>query len=140
LVYYNGAALALIGANTPFTAAAGGINFTGEIADHSGFFTAGWYLDNLRGLGNGLAGNAAFLNGFLDGDTNNSGAVDAADASSPFISSAAMPFNQDVADDTFGYDLTHIGTVRGGAISNTQFDGWTVATGAGEGCAVQLVQ
>lgn len=37
-------------------------------------------------------------------------------------------FNQDVASDTFGYDLTHIGAVRGGAPTNDQFDDWTVGT------------
>ncbi|MBL4851715.1 MAG: hypothetical protein JKY90_05470 [Gammaproteobacteria bacterium] len=149
LVYYGGPGPEIMGpgnSNT-FNAAAGGINFTGEIQDRTGNFTAGWYLDNLRGLGNGLTGNAAFLNGFLDGNTNRDGnvtgggigIVDAADTNSPFIISAAMPFNLDVADDTFGYDLTHIGAVRGGAVTNTQFDGWTVATGNDDGFAVQFV-
>ena len=67
-------------------------------------------------------------------------AVDAADIGSPFVISDDGPggFNQDVAADTGGYDLTHIGAVRGGAVSNNQFDGWTVATGADEGFVVAL--
>jgi len=63
----------------------GGINFTGELVDRTNNFTAGWYLNNIRGIGNGLVGNAAFLNGFLDGDTNRDGVVDSADTISPFI-------------------------------------------------------
>jgi len=57
--------------------------------------------------------------------------VDSADTSSPFIigDDGEGGFNQDVADDAGGYDLTHIGAVRGGAVTNTQFDGWTVDTG-----------
>ncbi|MBL1431988.1 MAG: hypothetical protein COB94_000855 [Gammaproteobacteria bacterium] len=153
LVYYGGLGPEIMGAGNSgtFNPAAGGINFTGEIQDRSGFFTAGWYLNNLRGLGNGLIGNAAFLNGFLDGNTNMNGdatatppiavntVVDAADANSPFIINGATAFNQDVAEDTFGYDMTHVGAVRGGAITNVQFDGWTVATGVGEGFAVVQV-
>jgi len=84
------------------------------------------------------------LNGFLDGDTNNSGLlpsgtpdVTAEDTMSPFIISD-NPFNQDVASDTGGYDLTHIGAVRGGAVTNTQFDNWTVETENSDGFAVQL--
>jgi len=89
-------------------------------------FTAGWYLDNLRGVGNGLVADSTFLNAFLDGDTNQDGIVDSADTSSPFIISddGEGGFNQDVADDTGGYDLTHIGAVRGGAVTNTRY--WSV--------------
>jgi len=140
LVYYNGAGGALDIANTPFDSASGGFNFTGELEDRTENFTAGWYLNNLRGLGNGLVGNPTFLNAFLDGDTNQDGAVDAADTSSPFIigDDGEGGFNQDVAADTFGYDLTHIGAVRGGAVSNTQFDGWTVDTGPSDPFTVQV--
>ena len=140
LVYYNGAGPVLDSANTPFNSASGGFNFTGELVDRTENFTAGWYLDNLRGLGNGLLSNPGFLNGFLNGDTNQDGIVDAADASSPFIIGDDGPggFNQDVAGDTFGYDLTHVGAVRGGAVTNTQFDGWTVATGPFDSFTVQV--
>jgi len=140
VIYYNGAGPELPVANTTFDSASGGLNFTGELVDRTENFTAGWYLDNLRGIGNGLAGNADFLNGFLDGDTNNDGVVDAADTASPFIISddGEGGFNQDVADDTFGYDLTHIGAVRGGAITNTQFDNWTVDTGPLDPFTVQI--
>ena len=71
---------------------------------------------------------------------NQDGIVDAADASSPFIIGDDGPggFNQDVAGDTFGYDLTHVGAVRGGAVTNTQFDGWTVATGPFDSFTVQV--
>jgi len=85
LVYYNGAAGTLPIANTPFDSASGGLNFTGELVDRTENFTAGWYLDNLRGVGNGLLGDPTFLNGFLNGDTNQDGVLDSADASSPFI-------------------------------------------------------
>ena len=140
LVYYNGAGPVLDSANTPFNSASGGFNFTGELVDRTENFTAGWYLDNLRGLGNGLLSNPGFLNGFLNGDTNQDGIVDTADASSPFIIGDDGPggFNQDVAGDTFGYDLTHVGAVRGGAVTNTQFDGWTVATGPFDSFTVQV--
>jgi len=140
VVYYNGAGGALPAANTPFDAASGGFNFTGELVDRTENFTAGWYLNNLRGIGNGLAGDANFLNGFLDGDTNNDGVVDTADTNSPFIISddGEGGFNQDVAADTFGYDMTHIGAVRGGAVTNTQFDGWTVETGPDDSFTVQV--
>ena len=140
IVYYNGAGGELPGANTPFDSASGGLNFTGELVDRTENFTAGWYLNNLRGIGNGLAGDANFLNGFLDGDTNNDGVVDAADTASPFIISddGEGGFNQDVAADTFGYDLTHIGAVRGGAVTNTQFDNWTVDTGPFDPFTVQV--
>ena len=140
LVYYNGAGPVLDSANTPFNSASGGFNFTGELVDRTENFTAGWYLDNLRGLGNGLLSNPGFLNGFLNGDTNQDGIVDTADASSPFIIGDDGPggFNQDVAADTFGYDLTHVGAVRGGAVTNTQFDGWTVATGPFDSFTVQV--
>ena len=137
IVYYNGAGGALPAANTDFSAPAGGINFTGELVDRTQNFTAGWYLNNLRGIGNGLLGNSEFLNGFLDGDTNRDGVVDGADTNSPFII-ADNAFNQDVAADTFGYDLTHIGAVRGGAVTNTQFDNWTVDTGPDDSFTVQV--
>ena len=140
IVYYNGAGGELPGANTPFDAASGGLNFTGELVDRTENFTAGWYLNNLRGIGNGLVGDAGFLNGFLDGDTNNDGVVDGADTASPFVISddGEGGFNQDVAADTFGYDLTHIGAVRGGAETNTQFDNWTVDTGPFDPFTVQV--
>lgn len=140
IVYYNGAGPVLGIANTDFNVASGGLNFTGELVDRTANFTAGWYLNNIRGVGNGLAGNPAFLNGFLDGDTNNNGVVDADDTSSPFIigDDGVGGFNQDVAADTFGYDLTHNGAVRGGAVSNTQFDGWTVDTGPDSSFTVQV--
>ncbi|MEM9729738.1 MAG: hypothetical protein AAF997_14205, partial [Myxococcota bacterium] len=139
LVYYNGAGPALAGANTPFEPLAGGINFTGEIAERRNNFTAGWYLDNIRGLGNGLVADAGFLNGFLDGDTNLDGFVDGDDTRSPFIiaDDGFGGFNQDVAEDTGGYDLTHVGAVRGGAVTNTQFDDWTVGTLRTGGFTVQ---
>jgi len=139
-VYYNGAGPVLPFANEDFSAPAGGINFTGELVDRTQNFTAGWYLDNIRGVGNGLLGNTNFLNAFLDGDTNNDGVLDATDASSSFIIGDDGPggFNQDVAEDTFGYDLTHIGSVRGGAITNDQFDGWTVQTGPIDPFTVQV--
>ncbi|MEM1230958.1 MAG: hypothetical protein AAGI15_10505 [Pseudomonadota bacterium] len=142
LVYYNGAGGALPTANTAFNADAGGIQFTGELVKRPANFTAGWYLDNLRGLGNGLAANRDFLNGFLDGDTNFDGVVDVDDTRSSFIISDDGPggFNQDVADDTGGYDLTHVGAVRGGAVTNIQFDNWTVATRRSEGFTVRTVQ
>jgi len=83
-----------------------------------------------------LLGDPNFLNGFLDGDTNNDGTLDAADNGSPFII-ADNAFNADVAEDTFGYDLTHVGASRSGNPANgSQFDGWTVATGPGEGFLV----
>ena len=140
IVYYNGAGPALSIANTDFNVASGGINFTGELVDRTSNFTAGWYLNNIRGVGNGLAGNAAFLNGFLDGDTNRDGVVDTADTASPFIiaDDGVGGFNQDVAADTFGYDMTHIGAVRGGAVTNTQFDNWTVDTGPDGSFTVQV--
>ena len=139
LVYYNGAGGELGFSNTTFVAESGGINFTGEIANRAANFTAGWYLDNLRGVGNGLLGDATFLNGFLDGDTNNDGAVDASDTNSPFIINDDGPggFNQDVTADSGGYDMTHVGAVRGGAVSNVQFDNWTVSTGRSSGFTVR---
>lgn len=142
LVYYNGAGPELPIGNTPFAADSGGINFTGEITERAGNFTASWYLDNIRGVGNGLLGNPAFLNGFLDGDTNQDGVLDADDNGSPFIIADDGPggFNQDVAADTGGYDLTHVGAVRGGAVSNDQFDDWTVATRRSEGFVVRTTQ
>jgi len=122
LVYYNGAANPIV--------------FTGSLVDRSESFTSNWYLNNIGGIGNGLIGNPNFLNGFLDGDTNNDGVVDAADNGSPFII-ADNAFNSDVADDTFGYDMTHVGASRSGNPANaSQFDGWTVATGPGEGFLV----
>jgi len=154
LVYYGGPGPEIFGAGNSgtFNSAAGGINFTGEIRDRVGNFTAGWYLDNLRGLGNGLTANSAFLNGFLDGNTNIQGdatatpvivvntVVDADDNGSPFIINGADPFNRDVAEDTGGYDMTHVGAVRSGnPVLANQFDGWTVATGNDDGFAVQQV-
>ncbi len=130
LVYYNGTGGELV-ASGLFDAASGGINFTGELVARGNNFTAGWYLDNIRGIGNGLLADPSFLNGFLDGDTNNSGALESGvDNNSPFIIADDGPggFNQDVAEDTFGYDMTHVGSVRGGAPTNTQFDNWTVDT------------
>jgi len=126
-VYYNGAAA--------------GINFTGESTDLSENFTASWYLNSIGGFSNGLLGtDANILNGFLDGDTNGDGTLDAADNGSPFII-ADTDFNRDVAADTGGYDLTHVGAVRSGnPATAAQFDGWTVATGAGEGFVVMQPQ
>ena len=139
LVYYNGAGGELGFSNTPFVAESGGINFTGEIAERAANFTAGWYLNNLRGVGNGLLGDTTFLNGFLDGDTNNDGTLDAGDTNSPFIIADDGPggFNQDVTSESGGYDMTHIGAVRGGAVTNVQFDNWTVSTGRSSGFAVR---
>jgi len=113
LVYYNGAANPIV--------------FSGALSDLSETFTANWYLNNIGGRANGLLGSdPVILNGFLDGDTNNDGVLEAIDASSPFII-ADNDFNQDVAMDTFGYDLTHIGASRSGNPANgSQFDGWTV--------------
>ena len=140
IVYYNGAGGALANANTTFDSNSGGLNFTGELVDRTENFTAGWYLDNLRGVGNGLAADSGFLNGFLDGDTNRDGVVDIQDTNSPFIISddGEGGFNQDVAADTGGYDLTHIGAVRGGSVTNTQFDNWTVDTGPFDPFTVQV--
>ena len=106
LVYYNGAVNA--------------VNFTGEAAERGNNFTAGWYLSTIGSIGNG----------FLDGDTNQDGAIDAADIMSAFVvaDDGAGGFNQDVASDTGGYDLTHIDAVRGGAVTNVQFDNWSVGT------------
>lgn len=128
LVYYNGAN--------------NGIGFTGEIAERGNNFTASWYLASIRQFSNGLLADAAALNGFLDGDTNNDGIVNADDNGSPFILNENIPFNLDVASDTGGYDLTHIGAVRSGAISssNAQFDNWTVATGRSSGNTVRVAQ
>ncbi len=139
LVYYNGAGPELPISNTTFAAASGGINFTGELFERPANFTAGWYLDNIRGIGNGLVANPAFLNGFLDGDTNRDGVVDADDTRSPFIiaDDGVGGFNQDVAGDTGGYDMTHVGAVRGGAVTNRQFDDWTVGTRRSEGFTVR---
>ena len=118
-----------------------GVVFTGEIAERGNNFTASWYLNNIRGISNGLLADVNALNGFLDGDTNNDGTLDAADNGSSFIISD-MPFNQDVASDTFGYDLTHNGSVRSGGISptNVQFDNWTVSTTRSSGFTVRLPQ
>lgn len=123
LVYYNGVAAP--------------IDFTGELTDRSQTFTASWYLNSIGSFANGLLGtDAAILNGFLDGDTNNDGVLNADDNGSPFII-ADNAFNQDVAGDTGGYDMTHIGAVRSGnPATAAQFDNWTVATGAGEGFVV----
>ena len=131
LVYYNGAANPIV--------------FSGALSDLSENFTANWYLNNIGGIANGLLGSEAnILNGFLDGDTNNDGILNADDNGSPFIiadDSAATGFNLDVADDTGGYDLTHVGAARSGNPANaSQFDGWTVATGPGEGFLVPFNQ
>ena len=128
LVYYNGAD--------------NGIVFTGETSERGNDFTASWYLNNIRGISNGLITDANALNGFLDGDTNNDGVVDGDDLGTPFFFSDADPFNLDVASDTGGYDLTHNGAVRSGAISatNGQFDNWTVATGRSSGFTVRTPQ
>lgn len=127
LVYYNGAV-------APIT-------FTGEIADRADNFTASWYLFSLGRFANGLLGSdPEILNGFLDGDTNNDGVLNADDNGSPFII-ADNEFNRDVASDTGGYDMTHIGAVRSGnPATSAQFDSWTVATGAGEGFVVMQPQ
>ena len=140
LVYYNGAGAELPGANTAFDSASGGLNFTGELVDRTANFTAGWYLDNIRGIGNGLLGNSEFLNGFLNGDTNNDGVVDVSDTNSRFIvaDDGEGGFNQDVSSDAGGFDLTHVGSIRGGGITNVQFDGWTVDTGPDDPFTVQL--
>jgi len=123
LVYYNGAA-------APIT-------FTGEIADRSANFTASWYLNAIGGFSNGLLGSgSSILNGFLDGDTNGDGVLNGDDNGSPFIISDT-DFNSDVASNTGGYDLTHVGAVRSGnPASAAQYDGWTVATEAGDGFVV----
>jgi len=127
IVYYNGAGGALPTANTAFNAQAGGIQFTGELAERRNNFTAGWYLNNIRGISNGLAADSNALNAFLDGDTNTDGRVDSLDTLSPFFMNESA-FNADVASDTGGYDLTHIGAVRSGSPSQKQFDSWTVST------------
>ncbi len=139
IVYYNGAGGRLDGSED---AVSGGVDFTGELTDRTNNFTAGWYLNNIRGISNGLASSPDALHGFLSGDTNNDSVVDAADLNSPFVISddGEGGFNQDVAGDTGGYDLTHIGAVRGGAITNTQFDGWTVDTGPDDPFTVQPAQ
>lgn len=130
LVYYNGAGGELVDSGL-FNPASGGINFTGELVERGNHFTAGWYLDNIRGIGNGLLADPDFLNGFLDGDTNNNGVLESGiDDRSPFIIADDGPgdFNQNVAEDTGGYDMTHVGSVRGGAPTNIRFDNWTVDT------------
>jgi len=43
-----------------------------------------------------------------------------------------------VIPDTGGYDMTHIGAVRGGAVTNVQFDNWTVDTGSDSSFTVQV--
>jgi len=95
-------------------------------------------LNNIGGRANGLLGtDPVILNGFLDGDTNNDGVLNADDNGSPFIISD-NEFNADVAEDTGGYDLTHIGASRSGNPDTaSQFDGWTVATGPNDGFVVQ---
>ena len=130
--YYNGV-------NNPIT-------FTGETAVRE--FTAGWYLFSIGTISNGLAADANALNGFNDGDTNGDGVVDASDiGASPFLGAPGPAltntfgditnFNDDVAADTGGYDLTHVGAVRSGAdASAAQFNNWTIETESGEGFAV----
>ena len=129
-----------------YNGAANPINFTGELAPRS--FTAGWYLNSIGALTNGLAADPNALNGFRDGDTNADGVVDATDiGASPILGvpgpaltntfGAITNFNHDVANDTGGYDLTHVGAVRSGADANAaQFNNWTIETEAGEGFAV----
>ncbi len=127
--------------------------FTGETTQRD--FTAGWYLNSIGTMANTATGavlltngdlvvdNATVLNRFNSGDTNNDGTLDAADQSSSFIINDTVAFNQDVGDaanPTGGYNLTDVGAIRGGAVSNVQFDGWTVETGAGEGFAVPLAE
>lgn len=136
IVYYNGAAPNFDGSTD---APDGGIDFAGESADLTASFTAGWHLNNIRGIANGLLGNPEALNGFLAGDTNNDGVVDDADVGSPFIigDDGEGGFNQDVAPDAGGYDLTQIGAVRGVSATDNQFDGWTVDTGPDDFFTVQ---
>lgn len=125
-VYYNGAV-------NP-------ANFAGEANDLTASFTASWYLASIGGFNNGILDNPANppnLNAFLDGDTNTDGIVDALDRGSSFII-GDNAFNADVQANTGGYDLTIIGSVRGGnPATNSQFDGWTVGTGADDGFVVQ---
>ncbi|CAA0098884.1 Uncharacterised protein [BD1-7 clade bacterium] len=115
------------------------ITFTGETAARP--FTSGWYLFTLGSITNGLAADAQALNGFNQGDTNNDGVTNTLDIGfAPFLDSSD-PFDQDVGDDTGGYDLTHVGGVRSGSrtsASNRQFDGWTIQTSAGQGFAVPV--
>ena len=132
------------------------VTFTGETAARE--FTAGWYLNTIGSLTNGLAGtngatntvSATILNAFRNGDTNGDGNVDSTDlGATPFLGTSGPAlvnpvgsitgFNDDVAADTGGYDLTHVGAVRSGADANAaQFNNWTVQTGAGEGFAVPV--
>lgn len=130
--YYNGA-------TNPIT-------YTGETATRE--FTAGWYLATIGSLTNGLVADANALNGFRDGDTNGDGNVTADDVGATPFMGAVGPllensfgditgFNHDVAADTNGYDLTHIGAVRSGSDANARaFNNWTVATGTGQGFAI----
>ena len=122
------------------------VTFTGEIGPR--LFTAGWYLNDIGGISNGLAADPNALNGFRDGDTDGNGIVNGSDIGASPILGVLGPaltntfgditnFNQDVAADTGGYDLTHVGAVRSGADANAaQFNGWTVETEPGEGFAV----
>ena len=127
----------------------------------------GSLTNGLAGTNRGAADQDNILNGFNDGDTDNSSAALGADTliqgssiqDNPNTDVGASPilgtpgptvgtganqrgFNEDVADDTGGYDLTHVGAVRSGADANsTQFNsrtngGWTVSTAQGEGFAV----
>ena len=123
------------------------INFTGETSTRN--FTAAWYLS---GIGNSSPSNntsnggtaadtnsfdnsGSPLNRFRGGDTNGSGTLETADnGATPFLGNTTNPFFADVAGDTGGYDLTHIGASRSGSdASAAQFNNWTVQTGIGEG-------
>jgi len=71
------------------------IDFTGELADRSENFTASWYLNAIGSFANGLLGtDPAILNGFLDGDTNNDGVLNADDNGSPFIIGSTLTLLQ----------------------------------------------
>lgn len=134
--YYNGT-------NDP-------ILFTGEQNERS--FTAGWYLATIGSLTNGLAADATALNGWSDGDTNGDGVVTGDDVGATPLFGESGPaltntfegisgFNDDVAGDTNGYDLTHNGAVRSSSDESAfQWNGWTVSTGPQQGfCAADII-
>ncbi len=124
--------------------------FTGEFAERK--FTAGWYVNKVGDLTNGLAADSDALSGFNDGDTNGDGIVDSTDVgATPLFGYSGAPlinpigediqgFNDDVAGDTNGYDLTHNGAVRSGSDASAfQWNSWTVSTGPQQGfCAADL--
>ena len=89
---------------------------------------------------NASTGNTTIEKGSITVDGTSLTVVDATDNGfAVFLNGTGMAFNNDVAEDTGGYDLTHIGSVRTGsrtAANNRQFDGWTIQTGAGQGFAV----